>query len=245
MLAARARRGAIQIIIHLNKNLVLCGRCPVVPFLPPFGCCDFQLYLLLAAKALTSPSQVYASEMATDYQTTSRNNIPSSLFLGLAGTVLIYVLTKVVHAAIGHFASSLRDLPGPPSSHWLFGNFHDINANDGTSTLEEWMTRYGKVIRVRTVLNVSSHPPVGRDHLYSLASSWVCQWKWDGSSVLTAFDDICAGWQTLYVRYEGVEPCPGEYDDLEKAGTLAVRSCEDSGRRSALLVTPIQCLSRC
>lgn len=44
----------------------------------------------------------------------------------LAGTLLAYGLYKVIRLIYGELTSPLRDLPGPKSSSWIYGNFKEI-----------------------------------------------------------------------------------------------------------------------
>ena len=37
----------------------------------------------------------------------------------------------------------LRDLPGPPSDHWLWGNFKALEEEENSAPQERWMKQYG------------------------------------------------------------------------------------------------------
>lgn len=42
------------------------------------------------------------------------------------------------------YLTPLSDLPGPPSSSWVYGNMRDIAAVDENLLPDTWFTRYGK-----------------------------------------------------------------------------------------------------
>ena len=44
----------------------------------------------------------------------------------LAATILAYGLYKVIKLIYGEVTSPLRDLPGPKSTSWIYGNFKEI-----------------------------------------------------------------------------------------------------------------------
>lgn len=48
------------------------------------------------------------------------------LFLSVGTALVIWTLFKVVGRIIRSFKSPLRNIRGPDSSHWLYGNFEDI-----------------------------------------------------------------------------------------------------------------------
>jgi hypothetical protein len=50
------------------------------------------------------------------------------LVLSAAATLLVYGLYKLVVVVLGQLNSPLRDLPGPKSPSWIYGNFAEIIA---------------------------------------------------------------------------------------------------------------------
>lgn len=52
-------------------------------------------------------------------------------------------------------ATALRNLPGPPSPSWFYGNFQEINAEERSAVQERWIDKYGPNIVYKNFLNVS------------------------------------------------------------------------------------------
>lgn len=53
-------------------------------------------------------------------------------------------------------ATALRNLPGPPSPSWFYGNFQEINAEERSVVQERWIAKYGPNIVYKNFLNVRS-----------------------------------------------------------------------------------------
>lgn len=67
--------------------------------------------------------------------------LSTPLILGVAA--LLYILKKLGPVVLKRFTSPLRHLPGPPSDHWLFGNFKVIADSENSVPQERWMEQYG------------------------------------------------------------------------------------------------------
>jgi hypothetical protein len=50
----------------------------------------------------------------------------SKSLLGTAAAYLVYLVIEAVHAQL---TSPLRNLPGPPTGHWLYGNTQELVAD--------------------------------------------------------------------------------------------------------------------
>nr|BED42956.1 cytochrome P450 monooxygenase [Trametes versicolor] len=57
-------------------------------------------------------------------------------------------------------ATALRNLPGPPSPSWFYGNFQEINAEERSVVQERWIDKYGPNIVYKNFLN--------NDRLYTI-----------------------------------------------------------------------------
>ncbi|EIN09227.1 cytochrome P450 [Punctularia strigosozonata HHB-11173 SS5] len=64
-----------------------------------------------------------------------------SIYATLA--LMIYVIWRFIRFNIATLASPLRNLPGPSSSSFIYGNFLEIWNADMSALHEEWVDRYG------------------------------------------------------------------------------------------------------
>ena len=76
--------------------------------------------------------------------------------LALLTTPLAIFIYTFIKYRIRNSRSPLRNLPGPKSRSWLYGNIKEIIENGPTVAWDEWMSTYGKTFRYSGVLNV--HP---------------------------------------------------------------------------------------
>ena len=67
------------------------------------------------------------------------------------GLVVVWKLAKFI---LKTYRSPLRDLPGPPSPSWLFGQFRVLFNSPVAEPQEEWIAKYGKNIRYTEILSV-------------------------------------------------------------------------------------------
>ena len=81
----------------------------------------------------------------------------SLLSLGLFATpLLILILTiTIIKYQIRNAKSPLRQLPGPPSQSWLYGNLKYILESGQSAAWDEWMATYGKTFRYPSTFNVN------------------------------------------------------------------------------------------
>ncbi|KII91538.1 hypothetical protein PLICRDRAFT_156698 [Plicaturopsis crispa FD-325 SS-3] len=71
----------------------------------------------------------------------------SLLFVSAGATLLAFGLYKLAELVYGNLASPLRNLPGPPSSSWIFGNFNEIAEEDPAVVHERWVQKYGQTFK--------------------------------------------------------------------------------------------------
>jgi hypothetical protein len=82
----------------------------------------------------------------------------TSTFIGVSATYVIYILMR---RRISAYRSQLRDVPGPGGAHWFKGNFTKVQETDSTCLQEEWVRKYGHVLKFQSLLWVRflfSHP---------------------------------------------------------------------------------------
>ena len=72
-----------------------------------------------------------------------------STFIGVSATYVLYILT---HRRISSYRSPLRNVPGPEGAHWLKGNFTQVQEIDSTRLQEEWVRKYGHVLKFQSRL---------------------------------------------------------------------------------------------
>ncbi|KZT65827.1 cytochrome P450 [Daedalea quercina L-15889] len=83
-----------------------------------------------------------------------------SLLLSLGVAVLGYGLYRLASLLVEPFFSPLRDLPGPPSPSFIFGNLKQIFDAENSVLHEAWTEQYGTTLKYKTWFN--------RDRLYTV-----------------------------------------------------------------------------
>ncbi|KAJ6589747.1 cytochrome P450 [Mycena capillaripes] len=69
------------------------------------------------------------------------------LVASVAATVFAFGLFKTLRVVYQELHSPLRLLPGPKSSHFLYGNTRELRQQDGVALQEHWVKKYGRVLR--------------------------------------------------------------------------------------------------
>ena len=72
-----------------------------------------------------------------------------SVFFGVSATYVLYILMR---RRILAYRSSLRNVPGPGGAQWLKGNFTEVEETDSTRLREEWVRKYGHVLKYQSIL---------------------------------------------------------------------------------------------
>ncbi|KAH8985283.1 cytochrome P450 [Lactarius akahatsu] len=67
--------------------------------------------------------------------------------LALFALSAIYLLYVIILGHVRAYRSPLQHVPGPKESHWLKGNFVDVQEPDSSRLQEEWVRTYGHVVR--------------------------------------------------------------------------------------------------
>lgn len=92
-------------------------------------------------------------------------------FLLAAGTTIcFYGVYKLGCQLLGPYFSPLRDLPGPKSESFMWGNLGELQTEEYIKKHEEWVEKYGKAIKYKGFFNVSS-PPHLLEVAYSIINS--------------------------------------------------------------------------
>ncbi|KAE9401805.1 cytochrome P450 [Gymnopus androsaceus JB14] len=71
------------------------------------------------------------------------------------GSLVVYGSISLVRLLYGEYTSTLRNLPGPPSPSWLFGNFKQIQETENNIFHEKWVREYGPTMRYKFLLSTS------------------------------------------------------------------------------------------
>ena len=74
--------------------------------------------------------------------------------LVLSALSVTYILFVLIYRRARAVRSSLQSLPGPKKSHWLRGNFVDVQEADSWRLQEEWVRTYGHVMRYKARFGV-------------------------------------------------------------------------------------------
>ncbi|KZT74142.1 cytochrome P450 [Daedalea quercina L-15889] len=77
----------------------------------------------------------------------------SSVLLPFAGAILLYTLWRAVPRYIDWYNSSLRDMPGPRNSSWLYGNLVDLRSEEPGVMVQRWAERYGHIFKFKSSMN--------------------------------------------------------------------------------------------
>jgi hypothetical protein len=78
-----------------------------------------------------------------------------SLFFAVSALIVTsatYVLYILARRRILAYRSSLRNVPGPEGAHWFKGNFTTVLEADSTRLQEEWVRKYGHVLKYQSTL---------------------------------------------------------------------------------------------
>ena len=81
--------------------------------------------------------------------------IAASACIGASAAYVLYIL---IRRRVLAYRSSLRNVPGPGGANWFKGNFTAVQETDSTRLQEEWVRRYGHVIKFQSTLWVRFPP---------------------------------------------------------------------------------------
>ncbi|KAH7907837.1 cytochrome P450 [Hygrophoropsis aurantiaca] len=75
------------------------------------------------------------------------------LILSATATLIGFVLWKIGKHVVHQLTSPLRNLNGPRSTSWLFGNIRDLFKSEEMVLLEEWSQEHGQTLKFYGLLN--------------------------------------------------------------------------------------------
>jgi hypothetical protein len=95
------------------------------------------------------------------------------LVVSVAGSLGVYALYEVLKLVYGELKSPIRYLPGPPSTHWFYGNLKEIfkavimldltwslvltsEIQENSVLHEQWVQQYGPTIKYKVFLGVTT-----------------------------------------------------------------------------------------
>ncbi|KAI0329989.1 cytochrome P450 [Cubamyces sp. BRFM 1775] len=73
--------------------------------------------------------------------------------VALVSAILIILLHKLGPSLVRAYTTALKNLPGPPSDHWFFGNLKTIQEEDNSVPQERWTAQYGQNLIYRGFFN--------------------------------------------------------------------------------------------
>ena len=73
----------------------------------------------------------------------------TSALIGVSATYVLYILMR---RRISAYRSPLRNVPGPGGARWFKGNFTEVQETDSTRLQEEWVRKYGHVLKFQSLL---------------------------------------------------------------------------------------------
>ncbi|OSC99352.1 cytochrome P450 [Trametes coccinea BRFM310] len=71
-------------------------------------------------------------------------SLPFQDALAVVSTILVYALWRLYKRWSFVYRSPLRNLPGPPSPSWLYGNMKEVFTTDGHAVPDKWFAQYGR-----------------------------------------------------------------------------------------------------
>ncbi|KAK7028306.1 cytochrome P450 [Favolaschia claudopus] len=74
------------------------------------------------------------------------------LVFSVLGSLGVYALYKILKLIQQEYTSDVRLLPGPKSTHWLFGNLKEIFNSESNVLQEQWIQQYGSTIKYKVFL---------------------------------------------------------------------------------------------
>ncbi|KAF8816769.1 cytochrome P450 [Phlegmacium glaucopus] len=95
------------------------------------------------------PVTTILSNLAGPYVTTAQ------LAISLAGILLSYGIYKISTFIHDEVTSPSRDIPGPPSPSFLYGNFKELLEPYDSALQEDWLNKYGTTIQFKGLLGTS------------------------------------------------------------------------------------------
>ncbi|KAF4615470.1 hypothetical protein D9613_003376 [Agrocybe pediades] len=100
-------------------------------------------------------------------------SVPQLLF-SVFVLFVAYGLLKLFQLIASEITSPIRDLPGPPSKSFLFGNINEMKAED--AVLEKYVTKYGDTIKYQDMLGVrgQNHENFNLLSVYGLLRIFCC-----------------------------------------------------------------------
>ncbi|KII91512.1 hypothetical protein PLICRDRAFT_135746 [Plicaturopsis crispa FD-325 SS-3] len=76
------------------------------------------------------------------------------LCVSAGATLVAFGLYKLAELVYKNISSPLQNLPGPPSSSWVYGNFREILQADPSVVHEKWVEQYGQTFKYAGLGNV-------------------------------------------------------------------------------------------
>lgn len=77
-----------------------------------------------------------------------------NLAFAAISSVFLYGLYKVICQLLRPYFSSLRDIPGPKSSSFIYGHVKELRGLEESTILDKWIKQYGKVMKINLLLGV-------------------------------------------------------------------------------------------
>lgn len=74
--------------------------------------------------------------------------------LAIAICIVAFIVWQVAPFVLQSLRSPLKQLPGPPSAHWFFGNFKVIWEKEDSRAQEKWVEEYGPTIAYQGLFGV-------------------------------------------------------------------------------------------
>ncbi|KAJ2968587.1 hypothetical protein NUW54_g13172 [Trametes sanguinea] len=71
-------------------------------------------------------------------------SLPFQDALAVTCAILVYALWRLYKRWRFVYRSPLRNLPGPPSPSWLYGNMKEVFTTDGHAVPDKWFAQYGR-----------------------------------------------------------------------------------------------------
>ncbi|KAJ6517282.1 cytochrome P450 [Mycena vitilis] len=80
----------------------------------------------------------------------------AKLGVSVFGSIGAYALYQILKAVYHELTSPYRNLPGPKSTHWFFGNILEIVKDQHGGLAERWIQQYGRTMKFHRFFSISS-----------------------------------------------------------------------------------------
>ncbi|EPQ51721.1 cytochrome P450 [Gloeophyllum trabeum ATCC 11539] len=91
-----------------------------------------------------------------------------TVLLSAAASFVLYTVWSILQRVTKPYFSALKNIPGPPSPSWLYGNIREILQQEAGVQVEQWVEQYGHVFKFKWAMNADRLVPVDTKALHHI-----------------------------------------------------------------------------